>query len=69
MPRTAGILETSLHVADLDRALAFYQRVFDFEMFVHDPRMVALGVPGGQVLLLFKQGGTDAPVPTPGGII
>ena len=69
MPRTAGILETSLYVADLDRARAFYQRLFAFEAFVADPRMVALGVPGGQVLLLFKQGGTDAPVPTPGGVI
>jgi catechol 2,3-dioxygenase-like lactoylglutathione lyase family enzyme len=69
MPRTAGILETSLYVADLDRALAFYQRVFGFELFVHDGRMVALGVPGGQALLLFLEGATGAPAPTPGGVI
>jgi len=69
VPRTAGILETSLYVADLDRAQAFYQRLFAFETFVDDGRMVAMGVPAGQVLLLFKQGATDAPAPTPGGVI
>ncbi|MGA9865790.1 MAG: VOC family protein [Acetobacteraceae bacterium] len=69
MPRTSGVLETSLYVADLDRAQAFYERLFAFESFVHDGRMVAMGVPGGQVLLLFKQGATDAPAPTPGGVI
>ena len=69
MPRTTGILETSLYVADLDSAQAFYQRLFAFETFVDDGRMVAMGVPAGQVLLLFKQGATDAPAPTPGGVI
>jgi catechol 2,3-dioxygenase-like lactoylglutathione lyase family enzyme len=69
VPRLSGILETSLYVADLDRARAFYQRVFGFEVFVHDGRMVALGVPAGQVLLLFREGATDAPAPTPGGMI
>ena len=51
VPRTSGVLETSLYVADLDRSCGFYQRVFGFERFVHDGRMCALGVPGGQVLL------------------
>jgi catechol 2,3-dioxygenase-like lactoylglutathione lyase family enzyme len=69
VPRTSGILETSLYVADLDRARAFYQRVFGFELFVNDGRMAAFGVPGGQVLLLFRAGATDAPAPTPGGVI
>ncbi len=54
VPRTSGVLETSLYVADLDRSCEFYQRVFGFERFVHDGRMCALGVPGGQVLLLFR---------------
>ena len=69
MPRTSGVLETSLYVADLDRAQAFYERLFAFETFVDDGRMVAMGVPGGQVLLLFKQGATDTPAPTSGGVI
>lgn len=65
LPRTSGILETSLYVADLERALAFYRRVFGFELFLHDSRMAAFGVPGGQVLLLFLRGATDKPAPAP----
>ncbi len=68
-PRTSGVLETSLYVADLDRAQAFYERVFGFEAFVHDGRMCAMGVPGSQVLLLFKRGSTSIAAPTPGGVI
>ena len=67
-PRTSGVLETSLYVADLDRACEFYQRVFGFERFVHDGRMCALGT-GSQVLLLFLRGATDQPAPVPGGFI
>jgi catechol 2,3-dioxygenase-like lactoylglutathione lyase family enzyme len=65
VPRTAGVLETSLYVADLDQALAFYDRVFGFELFVQDERMIALGVPGGQVLLLFLRGATNTSAPAP----
>ena len=64
-PRVSAMLETSLYVADLDRACAFYQRVFGFELFVHDGRMCALGVPGGQVLLLFHHGSTNSRPPFP----
>jgi catechol 2,3-dioxygenase-like lactoylglutathione lyase family enzyme len=67
VPRVSGVLETSLYVDDLERAQAFYQRLFGFEIFVQDGRMSALGVPGSQVLLLFKRGSTDEPAPAPGG--
>ena len=67
VPRVSGVLETSLYVDDLDRAQAFYQRLFGFETFLHDERMSALGVPGSQLLLLFKRGSTDEPAPAPGG--
>ncbi len=67
VPRLSGVLETSLYVADLDRSQAFYRRLFGFETFVHDGRMCALGVPGEQVLLLFKHGSTDRPAPLSGG--
>jgi len=69
IPRTSGVLETSLYVEDLARSRDFYQRVFGFEEFMHDGRMCALGVPGEQVLLLFRHGMTDAPAPGPGGFI
>ncbi|MCK8784880.1 VOC family protein [Roseomonas sp. NAR14] len=68
-PRLSGVLETSLYVADLDRARAFYQDLFGLEEFMHDGRMCALGVPGGQVLLLFRLGGSAEPSPTPFGTI
>jgi catechol 2,3-dioxygenase-like lactoylglutathione lyase family enzyme len=68
-PRISHLLETSLYVADLDRARAFYERVFGFEVFLHDSRMCSLGVPGGGVLLLFRRGASAAPSATPGGTI
>jgi catechol 2,3-dioxygenase-like lactoylglutathione lyase family enzyme len=69
MPRVNGVMETSLYVADLDASQAFYQRLFGFEVFFTDQRMRALGVTGGQVLLLFRHGGSAEPSPTPGGTI
>lgn len=64
-PRLSGVMETSLYVADLDRAAAFYRDLFGLETFVQDRRMAALGLPGGAVLLLFAAGATDAPSPAP----
>jgi catechol 2,3-dioxygenase-like lactoylglutathione lyase family enzyme len=69
VPRTSGVLETSLYVTDIDRARAFYQGLFGFETFYCDQRMCAMGVPGGQVLLLFHRGSTNEPAPAPGGFI
>lgn len=68
-PRVSHVLETSLYVADLDRSQQFFQRVFGFELFLRDERMCSLGVPGGQVLLLFRKGGSTEPSATPGGTI
>ena len=68
-PRISGVLETSLYVMDLGRARDFYTRVFGFETFLLDRRMCALGVASGQVLLLFRKGGSVHPSPTPGGAI
>ena len=50
-------------VADLDRSRAFYERVFGFEPYFAEARMIALGVPGGGVLLLFRRGGSTRPSP------
>ena len=68
-PRVSGILETALYVDDPDRSSAFYERVFGFEPFLREERMVGLGVPGGQILLLFRRGGSVQPSPAPGGVI
>lgn len=68
-PRLSHVLETSLYVEDLDRSQDFYQRLFGLECFLRDGRMCALGVPGGQVLLLFRKGGSTEPSETPYGAI
>jgi catechol 2,3-dioxygenase-like lactoylglutathione lyase family enzyme len=68
-PGVTHVLETSLYVADLDRAQAFYQRLFGFAPFFRDSHMAALGVPGAQVLLLFRHGAAAGASTTPGGTI
>ena len=56
MPAVTGILETSLYVDDLDRAMRFYEELFGFSLLVGDQRLRAMKVREGQVLLLFKRG-------------
>lgn len=63
------ILETALYVEDLDRAEAFYARVFGFPTMLGDDRLKALAVPGRGVLLLFRRGGSREPAVTPFGAI
>src|SRR5258707_12705459 len=67
--KVTGILETALHVDNLDRAIAFYQRLFGFDVMAQDNRFCALNVAGRNVLLLFKRGASTKPMPVPGGVI
>ena len=69
MPILNGVLETALYVGDLERSIRFYKETFQFEAIGGDDRFCALNVAGRQVLLLFRKGGTTAPVATPGGVI
>ena len=69
VPKVNRVLETSLYVADIDRSQAFYERLFGFTPMLRDHRMCALAVPGRQVLLLFKLGGSVQPSETPVGVI
>ena len=50
------IVETSLSVADLDRARDFYVRIFGYSVMTSDERFCAFGVGPQQVLLLFLRG-------------
>jgi len=68
-PAISGILEAALYVADLARSIAFYRELFGFETLLADDRMAALEVPGRQVLLLFRQGGTLRALAGPAGPI
>ena len=69
MPNVGRVLETSLYVAELDRSIEFYQRIFGFEKLTGDDRFCAFNVSGQQVLLLFLKGSSLAPMPMPGGVI
>jgi catechol 2,3-dioxygenase-like lactoylglutathione lyase family enzyme len=64
-----GILETAVYVEDLERSRAFYAALFGLPVMVGDERFCAFDVAGRDVLLLFRKGGTSAPVATPGGVI
>jgi catechol 2,3-dioxygenase-like lactoylglutathione lyase family enzyme len=67
--KTGGILETCLHVGDLEAAIAFYQRLFGFEIMARDDRFCAFNVAPRDVLLLFKRGASTKPMSVPGGVI
>jgi catechol 2,3-dioxygenase-like lactoylglutathione lyase family enzyme len=69
MPQLTAVLETSLYVDDLDRAVEFYQSLFSLRALVRDERFCALSVADRQVLLLFRRGATTSPLSTPGGAI
>ncbi len=56
-PKTEGILESSLYVADVARAAQFYEKIFGFRAISDfGGRGCALEAGSRQVLLLFKKG-------------
>jgi catechol 2,3-dioxygenase-like lactoylglutathione lyase family enzyme len=67
--RVRGVLETCLHVEDVERSARFYESLFGFQRMLGDARFCAFDVAPGSVLLLFRRGGTLEPVQIPGGII
>jgi catechol 2,3-dioxygenase-like lactoylglutathione lyase family enzyme len=64
-----GVVETAIHVEDVARSAAFYQRLFGLPRLAGDDRFCVLAVPGKAVFLMFKKGGSLDPIPTPGGMI
>jgi catechol 2,3-dioxygenase-like lactoylglutathione lyase family enzyme len=68
-PPLGRVLETSLYVRDPASVCQFYEDVLGLEPMMHDDRLTAYAVGQGSVLLLFRQGTTDEPAATPGGII
>jgi catechol 2,3-dioxygenase-like lactoylglutathione lyase family enzyme len=69
MPGVTGVLETCLHVEDVERSARFYEGLFGFRRMASDDRFCAFDVARGCVLLLFRRGGTLEPVRVPGGVI
>lgn len=68
-PPLQGILETALYVADLPAAAAFYSDVIGLPELYGDDRLVAFGVAGRDVLLLFLRGASSGEMHLPGGTI
>ena len=68
-PKLDRVIETCLYVDDLDRAGAFYERVFGLAAMTGDTRFRAYDVGGKSVLLLFRRGATLDTVRLPGGTI
>lgn len=61
LPKTDGILESSLYVSDLPRSLRFYQETFGFGVISDfGERGCAMQAGPRQVLLLFKKGASRA---------
>ncbi|HEV3276196.1 MAG TPA: VOC family protein [Terriglobia bacterium] len=64
-PKTEGLLESSLYVADVARSAEFYRRIFGFQVISDfGGRGCAMQAGERQVLLLFKKGGSRT-IPTP----
>src|SRR5258708_39565581 len=64
-----GVIETAIDVEDLDVAVSFYRRLFDFETLMLDERLCAFNVGSRSILLLFKKDSRTAPLKVPGGVI
>jgi len=60
-PKTEGILESSLYVSDVPRAVRFYEQTFGFRVIKEvGDRGCAMHSGERQVLLLFKKGASRA---------
>ena len=68
-PPLDRVLETALYVEDVARARAFYVDVLGGTPLLDSERLVALSIGGPSVLLLFRRGATEQPLPTPGGVV
>jgi len=61
VPKTHGILESSLYVSDVPRSVRFYEETFGFRVIKEfGERGCAMHSAGHQVLLLFKKGASRA---------
>jgi catechol 2,3-dioxygenase-like lactoylglutathione lyase family enzyme len=69
MPRVIRVLETCLHVEDIERSARFYETLFGFPRMDSNERLCAFDAGGGTVFLLFQEGGTTEPVRIAGGVI
>ena len=68
-PKVSGVVETCLHVKDVELSARFYEALFGFRRMISDARFCAFDAGPHSVFLLFLEGGTLEPVTLPGGVI
>jgi catechol 2,3-dioxygenase-like lactoylglutathione lyase family enzyme len=68
-PPLSRLVETALYVSDLGRSRAFYCDLLGAQILLDTSRLLALGIGGQSVLLLFQRGATTEPLETPGGVV
>jgi catechol 2,3-dioxygenase-like lactoylglutathione lyase family enzyme len=69
MLKVVRVLESCIHVRDVERSARFYETLFGFQRMDSNERYCAFDAGGGTVFLLFREGGTTEPVRTAGGMI
>jgi catechol-2,3-dioxygenase len=68
-PPINGVVETCLYSHDLPNSIRFYQDQLGLRVLESGERLCVFSVADKQVLLIFRSGGKQEPIPTPGGMI
>jgi catechol 2,3-dioxygenase-like lactoylglutathione lyase family enzyme len=68
-PPISGILETSLYVAEMARAVAFYEGLLGLRCMVRGERLTSFDAGRQAVVLLFQRGTTAEDIHGKGGVI
>jgi catechol 2,3-dioxygenase-like lactoylglutathione lyase family enzyme len=64
VPRIDGLLETSLYVDDMQRAVAFFERVLGLRPMVRGDRLTAFDAGRSGVVLVFRRGASSNDMPS-----
>lgn len=59
MIRTRGLTHIALPVADLDRAIAFYQALLGARVLLHDDKVAEIGTPGAHDVITLEKRPAD----------
>ena len=68
-PKIIGVVETCLYSRDLPRSVRFYRDQLGLRLLESGERLCVFSIADKQVLLIFRSGGKQELIPTPGGVI
>lgn len=57
--KTYGLTHIAIAVKDLDRTLAFYQKVFEVEVMYRQPEFLQVTTPGASDVIVFEKRNAD----------